>query len=198
LFVLGEVSAREIVAWPELPALLRAARCRQIVLSDNRSYPVGDDGETAFVTDVREAMDKIVAAGFRARSDDCGVQMTVGRLGETPEDGARLLARLSSVAGSVIPVPFQPTLDDIGADDPWETNGKLFPLAECNGRSFLAYMELLGLCAMANAKHRTRTFDFSRESIVACSLRRALAERSWDPHADDNGRELTVLQTKGA
>jgi len=197
LFVLGEISAREIVAWPELPALLRAARCRQLVLSDNRYYPVGKEGEANFVTDVRQAMNKIIAAGFRARTDDCGVQMAVGRLGETPENGARLLAHLSPVAGSVIPVPFQPTLNDIGADDPWETNGKLFPLAQRNGSSFMAYMELLGLCAVANAKHRTRTFDFAEDSVIARSLRRALLERAWDPHGIDGPRELAVLQNGG-
>lgn len=199
LFVLGEISAQEIVAWPELPNLLRAARCRQLVLADHRDYTIGQAGDDSFVADVQEATEAVVAAGFRWGTDDYAVEMSVGRLGDSPEDSARLLAHLSHAAGSVIPVPFQPSLSAVGVEDPWETNGKLFPLAARNNASFMSYMELLGLCAIANAKYRTHTFDFMKEdSLIARSLRRALVNRSWDPHDGVAVMELPVVQVKGA
>jgi hypothetical protein len=197
LHVLGSIGARDIAAWPELPGLLRAARCRQIVLSDNRDYPADAAGAEGFVEEARRATAHVAAAGFRVRSDDYAVEMSVGRPGETPDAAARLLARLVPVAGSVIPVPYEPTLREIDADDPWEINGKLFPLAARNGSTFGAYMELLGLCALTNAKHRTLTFDFAADSTVARSLRRALKERAWVPEHSGSPRPLRVVDTIG-
>ena len=186
LYVLGEISAQEVAAWPDLPRLLCAARCRQLVLSDNRDYPVDSVGEETFIQDVRRATEAVLATRLRWRTDDYGVEQCIGRSGEPPERSAGLLPRLAHVAGSVIPVPFQTTLQEIGAHDPWDTNAKLFPLAERNGSSFMAYMELLGLCTVANAKYRARTFDFLNEdSLIAQSLRRALRDRAWDPHGNE-------------
>jgi hypothetical protein len=197
LYVLGEISAREIVEWPELPSLLRAAGCRQLVLSDNRAYPVGIAGEEAFITDVQGATEAVVTAGFRWGTEDYTVEMCVGRLGDRPEDSARLLARLAHTAGSVIPVPYQATMQELGLDNPWETNGRLFPLAKQNDSSFMAYMELLGLCALANAKYRSRTFDFLRDdSLIAQSLRRALGTRSWDPYLAGDVNELPIIRVR--
>ncbi len=161
--------------------MLKAARCTHITLSDNRDYPIGADGYDSFSEDVEAATEHIARAGFRPRTDDCAVQIAVSRLGETPDMVAKLVARLSASIGSVIPVPYQPSLHEMGVDDPWETNGKLFPLAEQNGSSFMDYMRLLGLCAIVNAKHRSRTFDFFGSSLVAQSVRRSFAERAWDP-----------------
>ncbi|HVA91773.1 MAG TPA: hypothetical protein VNL71_18255 [Chloroflexota bacterium] len=189
LYVLGAISPEEVATQPNLLALLRAARCRKISLADNRAYASGSDGEEAFLANVATATQRCHAAGFRPRTNDYSVGLSIGRPGESPIDDARLLARLAHVAGTTVPIPYQPDMEQAKDTvegvpvDPWESNGKLFPLAERNGASFMEYMEVLGLAAVVNAKHRTRTFDFGADdSLIARSLRRALGSRTWDPH----------------
>jgi len=181
LHVLGTISARDIIDWPELPALLRAARCTFVTLSDNRSYCVDDVDADRFLNETAEATEHLQAAGFTPRTDKCAAAISVGRPGERAGDAAALLTRLAGIIGSTVAIPYQPSAAELAVDDPWEANGKLFPLAERNGSAFSDYMAVLGLSAILNAKHRSRSFNFSGPSRIARSVRRSLAARAWDP-----------------
>jgi len=199
LSVLGTITAKGICAWPELPSLLAAARCSYLALADNRSYAVTPAGRDEFLEDARAATELVLDAGRRSRTDDYAIGLAIGRPGETAGDAAALLADLGHIAGSVIPTPYQPLSVREGAD-PWDQNGKLFPCALKDGE-FMDFARVLGLAAIVNAKHRSRTFDFGAEdSRVARSVRRALADRAWDPHYDANapGRSgLAILPLIG-
>lgn len=198
LHVLGAIAAGELKRRPEIALKLREARCRQLILADNRFYPLGTQGEDAFLSDVAAATVAAQEAGYAIGTAAYGVEVSVGRPGEPPEHAARLVARLAHLAGSVIPVPYQPVPGHPSVDDPWEGNGKLFPFAEANGSSFMEYMELLGLCSIVNAKYRDRTFDFMGEdSLIARSVQRSLRNRAWDPHRSPNTPDLLVMAPQG-
>ena len=60
-------------------------------------------------------------------------------------------------------------------------NGKLFPFAEYNGVEYRDYMDVVGLAAVLNAKHRSHSFDFLGDSLVSRLVQSSLVNESWDP-----------------
>lgn len=101
---------------------------------------------------------------------------------------------MAHVAGSLIPIPYQPSPSEADGDpDHILHNGKLFPFAEANGITYRAYQDLLGLAALLNAKYRQQTFDFLGEGLIARLVRESLVTERWDPRKSDMpSRPITI------
>lgn len=182
LHVLGTLRARDIVACPEIANLLFRAGCKHIVFADDRDLPMTDEARENYLDDHRAAMALCVKAGFKPRQEQLSASLSVGRPGEDIASTTRFMSRLAHVAGSVIPIPYQPLPKQV-ADDPEFIlhNGKLFPFAEQNGIDYRRYQDLLGLSALLNAKYREQTFDFLGDGLISQLVRKSLLTESWDP-----------------
>lgn len=105
---------------------------------------------------------------------------------------AARVTELAHVGGSIILLPYLATPDEYAASLPLEeANGRLFQFAEANTYTYRDYLDLLGLGALLNAKHRTRTFDFLGVSLIERLARESLVTKSWRPPATQ-GQSVTL------
>ena len=53
----------------------------------------------------------------------------------------------------------------------------------------------MGLAVVLNAKHRSRTFDFSADGLIPRLLRESVERRGWDPDPSvKGGLKLPLVQ----
>jgi hypothetical protein len=175
----GTLSPGELVAHPHLPGLMRQAGFRQLFFADDRDVPFEQTNQ--FLHECAIAATLCHAAGFRARSDELGAGICLGRAGEDLDERARVLTAISHVLGSVVVWPYQPASIEMPGADPEDMNGKLFPLRERNGATYRDYLNVLGLATVLNAKYREHTFDFLGDSMMARLFRDSLSREAWNP-----------------
>jgi hypothetical protein len=193
-YAFGNISAGDLCADPELPALMRRARYRQISFSDDREGHADDTSRDLWLEQHREAAALCHEAGFPMRKDSLIGAVCVGRPGEDLQERAHAITLLSHYVGSVVPWPYQPTPDEL-PDVPLELqNGKFFPFRGRNRLSFRDYADLLGLAAVLNSKYRDRTFDFLGDSLVAQLFQDSVRREGWNPPEEIKGSlRLPVL-----
>lgn len=195
----GTIRADELVAQPKLPALMRRAGYRQLFFADDRDIAMTDQAGGEFLDACHEAAALCHAAGFRARTDELGGAVSLGRAGEDLEERARMVTRVAHALGSVVIWPYQPSLDECPGVELDLVNGKLFPLRAQNGATYRDYLNVQGLGVVMNAKYREHTFDFLGQSLVARMFRDSLAREAWVPDASVKGSlRLPVLPARGA
>lgn len=187
-FALGTIHPRSLADDHELVSLMKRAGYKQIVFADDRDEPLTDEGRADWVEVCRRAVENCRAAGYRARTEAVMATLSVGRPNERIEDVAAHTTRLAHVAGSLIPIPYQPFPDELPDEEALELhNGKIFPLAERNGVIYREYQDVLGLAALFNAKYRSRTFDFAGDSLISRLVQESLTSGRWDPHTVPGG-----------
>lgn len=195
-YALGNIYPHDLVDDPELASLLFRAGFKQLVFADDRDLPLTEEAREEHIEYYHYAIERCIGAGYRARTEAIVGSVCIGRPDERLEDIAAFMTRVAHGAGSLIVVPYQPLPDECPSDLPLELqNGKLFPFAECNGVSYRAYQDLLGLAAILNAKYRSRTFDFLGDSLISRLVRSSLVSKSWDPRNTpgvQNERPVTV------
>lgn len=195
-FALGTILPQTLSDDPPLAQLMKRAGYKQIVFADDRNDPINETARAHWVEVCRRAVEHCQRAGYRVRTDAVSAMLSVGRPGERLEDVSAHMTRLAHVAGSLIPVPYQPMPQECPDDLPLEMqNGKIFPFAERNGVTYREYQDVLGLAALFNSKYRSRTFDFAGDSLVSRLVQESLASGSWDPRSAPDGlheRPITV------
>jgi hypothetical protein len=193
-YALGNLYPRDLAEDPELASLLLRAGFKQIVFADDRHLPFSEDAREALLDDYRHAIEHCVAAGYPERTDALVGSVCLGRPGEEPGAAVAFMTRLAHVAGSLMVVPYQPAPSECDQELALELqNGKLFPFARDNGSHFREYQDILGLAAVLNSKHRSHTFDFSGEGLIARLVRESLVTESWRiPDATGTARPVTV------
>ncbi len=192
LHAFGGVHPRIFSEHPELAASLKRAGLKQVIFTSDRDVPFTTEAWSAFVEVLSEAVARCEEAGYRLRTEDLVASACLGR---PQEDLVRVAARvleLAHVSGSVILLPYLALPDEHASSLPLEeANGRLFQFAEANGYTYREYLDLLGLGALLNAKHRTRTFDFLGASLVSRLARQSLVTESWRP-PDSQGQPVTL------
>jgi hypothetical protein len=193
-YALGNLHPRDLVRDPELASLLWRAGFKQIVFADDRHLPLSDDAREALLDDYHHAIGHCVAAGYSARTETLVGSVCLGRSGEDPAAVVALMTRLAHAAGSLMVVPYQPAPSECAPTLALELqNGKLFPFARDNGSHFREYQDILGLAAVLNSKHRSRTFDFSGDGLISRLVRESLVTESWrPPDTPGNARPVTI------
>lgn len=176
----GTLAPAELVANPSLPALMRRAGFRQLFFADDRHIPLGTAHED-FLESCHEAAALCHAAGFRARTDELGGAVSLGRLGEDLGERARMITRVAHALGSVVLWPYQPAPAECPGVELDLVNGKLFPLRAQNGATYRDYLNVQGIAVLMNAKYREHTFNFLGDSLVARMFRDSLAREAWSP-----------------
>lgn len=185
---LGTIHPRSLADDPELANLMKRVGYKQIVFADDREEPITDDGRANWVELCERAVENCRAAGYRVRTEAVMVTLSVGRPGERIEDVAAHMTRLAHVAGSLIPIPYQPFPEELPDEEALERhNGKIFPFAEKNGVTYREYQDVLGLAALFNAKYRSRTFDFAGDNLISRLVQESLTSGRWDPHNAPGG-----------
>jgi hypothetical protein len=193
-YALGNLHPRDLVEDPELASLLLRAGFKQVVFADDRHLPQTSEAREALLDDYRQAIGYCVAAGYPARTEALVGSVCLGRSGEDPGDVVDFMTRLAHVAGSLMVVPYQPAPLECPPTLPLELqNGKLFPFAGDNSSHFREYQDILGLAAVLNSKHRSHTFDFAGDGLIARLVRASLVTESWHPpETAENARPVTV------
>jgi hypothetical protein len=193
-YALGNLSPRDLVEDPTLPALLLRAGFKQLVFADDRHLSVSPEARESLLDDYRQAISALVAAGYPPRTDALVGSVCLGRPGEDPGEVVAFMTRLAHVAGALMVVPYQPAPSECGQELALELqNGKLFPFAHDNGLQFRAYQDILGLAAVLNSKYRSHTFDFSGDGLISRLVRQSLVTESWrPPDGPGQSRPVTV------
>ncbi len=94
---------------------------------------------------------------------------------------------MAHAIGSLVIWPYQPVPVECGDLPLEDQNGKLFPFRRDNGATYRDYLDLLGLAAVLNAKHRQRSFDFLGHGLVPSLFRQSLKDRAWEPTDEVKG-----------
>lgn len=197
-FAPGNVYPRDLVEDPELASLLKRAGFKQLVFADDRHLPRSREAREALLDDYAQAIQYGLAAGYQERNETLVAAVCLGRPGEDPAEVVSFMTTLAHMAGSLIVVPYQPTPDECPPDLALELhNGKLFPFAEENQMSFREYQDILGLAAVLNSKHRSRTFDFSGDGLISRLVRESLVTESWKPPMQDRPVTAGWLNKEG-
>src|SRR5581483_3759396 len=179
-YALGNLSATDIMAQPDLAGLLKRAGYLQLHFADDRAVPPDESSHKDTVESHAAAAALCQAAGFRGRTDDLAASLCIGRPCEDIAERARLATLLSHHVGSVILWPYQPTPNECPEIELEDQNGKLLPFRHDSGLTYRDYLELLGLAAVLNAKYRTRTFDFMGTGLISQLFQRSIVRRAWD------------------
>lgn len=167
---------------PELAASLKCAGLKQVIFTSDLDVPFTRDAWTAFVELLSEAVTRCGEVGYRFRTDDLVASACLGRPQEDLIQVAARVTELAHVGGSIILLPYLARPNEYAASLPLEeANGRLFQFAEANNCTYRDYLDLLGLGALLNAKHRTRTFDFLGDSLIERLARESLITKSWRP-----------------
>lgn len=194
----GTLDPTELVANPALPALMRRAGFRQLFFADDRHVPLGSAIDEHLEA-CKQAAALCHAAGFRARTDELGGGVCLGRLGEDLGERARMITRVAHVLGSVVLWPYQPAPAECPGVELDFVNGKLFPLRAENGATYRDYLNVQGIAVLMNAKYREHTFNFLGDSLVARMFRESLAREAWAPDpAVKGGLRLPAPLKRGA
>lgn len=181
-YALGNINPGDLANDPELADLLFRAGFKQLVFADDRQLPFTEEAREKLLDDYHYAIENCIAAGYKARTEALVGSVSIGRPGENLTAVTAVMTKVAHVAGSLIVVPYQPSLVECASDLPLEyQNGKLFPFAEYNGASYSSYQDILGLAAILNAKYRSRTFDFLGDSLIPRLVRSSLVNESWNP-----------------
>ncbi len=187
-FGLGELSARDVVAEPALPSLMKRAGYREICLSDDRHVPMTSDSVGQWLDAHRQAAALFARAGFDPRTRALTGSVCVGRLGEDLTERVRVVALMAHILGSVIIWPYQPGSSEFPANTPLHLqNGKLFPFRRANGYTYREYLEVLGLAAILNSKYRDKTFDFLSNRLIPKLFRQSITSRGWEADVSVKG-----------
>jgi hypothetical protein len=195
----GTLAPSELVAHPDLPALMRRAGYRQLFFADDRDRLLAAESDEVLIDEYRRAAELCHAAGFRARTDELAAGVCLGRAGEDLGARTRLITRAAHVIGSVVIWPYQPTPAEVPGQPLEACNGKLFPLRQENGATYRDYLNVQGIGVVLNSKYREYTFDFLGDSLIARLFRGSLARRAWEPQEDVKGPvQLPVLRKRGA
>jgi len=174
-----------------LAQLLGSAGLKQVIFSDDRDLPPTTEALAHHLDDYRAAIANCMAAGYRWRTDALVGSVCLGRPQERLKEVAAYLTELAHIAGSVIVLPYQPDPSECPSELPLEErNGKLFPFAAPG--QYRDFLNLLGLSALLNSKHRSRTFDFLGDGLVPRLVRQSLITESWRPPASEANRLVTV------
>jgi len=182
LYALGNIYPHDLVDDPELASLLFRAGFKQLVFADDRDMPLTEEAREEQLESYHYAIEHCVNAGYRWRTEALVGSVCIGRPDEQLEDIAAFITKVAHVTGSIIVVPYQPSPNECASDLPLEhQNGKLFPFAEYNGKSYRTYQDLLGLAAVLNAKYRSHTFDFLGDGLIPHLVRSSIVSKSWDP-----------------
>jgi hypothetical protein len=175
----------------QMAQLLFDAGLKQVIFADDRHLPPTAEALAPHLDDYRAAIANCAAAGYRWRTDALVGSACLGRPQERIEEVAAYLTELAHLAGSVIVLPYQPEPSACPGELPLEErNGKLFPFAPPG--QYREYLNLLGLCAVSNSKHRSRTFDFLGDGLIPTLVRRSLVTGSWRPPRDAPEQPVTV------
>jgi hypothetical protein len=194
----GTLVPAELVANPALPTLMRRAGFRQLFFADDRHVPLGSATDD-YLDACRQAAALCEAAGFRARTDELGGGVCLGRMGEDLGERARMITRVAHAMGSVVLWPYQPAPAECPGVELDLVNGKLFPLRAENGATYRDYLNVQGIAVLMNAKYREHTFNFLGESFVARMFRDSLAREAWAPDpAVKGGLRLPAPLRQGA
>lgn len=194
-YALGNINPSDLINDPELADLLFRAGFKQLVFSDDRHLPFTEEARENLLEEYHYAIERCIAAGYRARTEALVGSVSIGRPGEKLTDVTAFVTKVAHAAGSLIVVPYQPSPAECASDIPLEyQNGKLFPFAEYNGVSYSSYQDILGLAAILNAKYRSCTFDFLGDSLISRLVRSSLVDESWNPHKAGvlNDRPITM------
>jgi hypothetical protein len=193
-FALGNLYPRDLVADPELASLLVRAGFKQLVFADDRDLPLSEEAREVLYDEYQHAIERCVAAGYPRRTEALVASVCLGRPGEDPGEVVAFMTRLVHVAGSLMVLPYQPVPSECPPTLPLELqNGRLFPFAQDNGLHFRGYQDILGIAALLNSKHRSRTFDFSGDGLIARLVRESLLTQSWQPPVEQgNQRPVPV------
>jgi len=187
LYALGNIAPFELSAHPDLAELMKRAGYAQVFFADDRISSGDAESDERLVEAYREAAQLLHRAGFALRTDKVNGALSVGRLGEDLTTRARLTTQVAHRIGSVILVPYQPTPEECTQLPLEAQNGKLFPFRNLNGVTYRDYLDLMGLAVVLNAKHRSRTFDFSADGLIPHLLRESIERRGWDPDPSVKG-----------
>ncbi len=193
-YALGNISPGDLVEDPELASLLLRAGFKQLVFADDRHLPLSGEAREGWLDDYRCAIERCVAAGYPQRTEALVASVCLGRPGEDPAEVVACMTKLAHVAGALMVIPYQPAPAECDPTLALELqNGKLFPFAEGNHLSFREYQDILGLAAVLNAHHRSRTFNFLGGGLIPRLVRESLVTESWRPPAStEHDRPVTV------
>ncbi len=184
---LGNVTAADFVANPQLPALMRSANFAQIYFADDRDTAPGAGSDQCLVDAYRKAAELCHEAGYPARKEKLNATLCIGRPGEHLESRARVATQLAHHVGSVVMVPYQPLPGQLPFLRLEDQNGKLFPFRKQNGVTYRDYLDLMGLAVVLNAKYRSRSFDFMGDGLIPSLFRDSIRRRGWDPDPEVKG-----------
>lgn len=195
-YALGNLYPRDIIDDPELASLLFCAGFKQIVFADDRNISNTEEARETYLEHCRFAIEQCVAAGYQRRTEALAASLCLGRPKEELTNTVSFMTKLAHVAGSLIVIPYQPSPTECSIYYP-ETklplelqNGKIFPFAEYNGVSYREYINVSGLAAVFNAKHRSRSFDFLGDSLISRLVQSSLVDERWDPRNIANDQQV--------
>ncbi len=196
MHALGNVRPSDLLAHPELPALMRRGGFSQICFADDRDQPADGSATDELVSSYHRAAELCHLGGFPTRTECLVGAVSLGRPGEDLEERARAATLVSHAIGAVIVWPYQPAPSELPPSVPLEMqNGKLFPFRQHAGHTYRDYLHVLGLGVVLNAKYRDHTFDFLGDSMIARLFRDSIARDSWIAHESIKGPvQLPVLR----
>lgn len=179
-YALGNIAPSDLVVQRDLALLMKRAGYAQIWLSDDRHSPVTSLPDEQLIENYRAVAELCRDAGFKRRANEVIAAVCIGRQGESLSERVRMAAYAAHHIGSVIFWAYQPRQDECD-DMPLEAqNGKLYPLRHKNGHAYRDYLNVMGLAAVLNAKHRTNTFDFMGEGLISNLFRNSLERHAWE------------------